>query len=233
MISLVKNEALSYIPKISFMQTACLKTAFEDSALAPDIWVQKVDGRLCAVVSRFGGRLYITAENSDLEELKEFISVIGFSEIFTEKDVAISLGFKEFEAFAVLNKTVKKQKTFCNIPPLYDLYTALKEGEDGGVSLPSFDSFAGDLSHRLRHGGAVAELKDFGAAVAFTSEFGGVINGIAVKNDKRNDGNGSNLLKNICGYLDGDVFVCTKTDTAEFYIKNGFTHCGKAVLIRG
>lgn len=233
MINLSENSALNYISKISFMQTACLKTAFDGSALAPDVWVQRVNGRLCAVASRLGGRLNITAENADIPELKEFISVIGFNEIFCEKDTALSLGFKEFDAFTVLKKRVKKQNDFCGVPSLKNLYASLLMGADGDILLPEFEFFAADISHRLRHGGAVAILEDFGAAVAIKSDFGGIINGISVNKGTRGQGFGSKLLKNICGYLDGDVFVCARTDTAEFYIKNGFVPCDEAVLIRG
>ena len=233
MINLLQGGVLSYIPRISFMHTACLVSAFEGSALAPDIWVQKQNNNITAVISRFGGRLYITANSADLEEIKEFINVMGFSEVFTEKETAESLGFNKFDEFTVLKKPVKGQADFCDIPPLKNLYAALKEGEDGDIVLPEFEFFAADISHRLRHGGAVALLEDFGAALAFKSEFGGIINGISVKKGLRGRGLGRKLLKNICEYLNGDIFVCTNEKTAEFYIKNGFEPYGLAVLIRG
>lgn len=233
MITLAEKRSFSYIPKISFMQTACLSAAFDGSALAPDIWVQRVCGWTSAVISKYGGRLYITAENADFKEIREFIKLIGFSEIFSEKDTAVSLGYENFETFTVLKKRVKKQEDFSLIPPLKCLYSALDTGSDGDISLPDFESFAADLSHRLRHSGAVAAAEEFGAALAFKSEFGGIINGIAVDKENRKKGNGSRLLKKICGYLDGDIFVCTNKNTAKFYIKNGFTECDKAVLIRG
>ena len=215
------------------MHTACLVSAFEGSALAPDIWVQKQNNNITSVISKYGGRLYITANSADLEEIKEFINVMGFSEVFTEKETAESLGFNKFDEFAVLKKSVKGQADFCDIPSLKKLYAALKEGEDGDIFLPEFEFFAADISHRLRHGGAVAVLKDFGAALAFKSDFGGIINGISVNKENRGQGFGGKLLKNIYEYLNGDIFVCTNEKTAEFYIKNGFEPYGLAVLIRG
>ena len=233
MINLFESGILRYIPKISFMHTACLVSAFEGSALAPDIWVQKDDKNITAVISRFGGRLYITANSANFEEIKEFINVIGFSEVFTEKETAENLGFNNFDSFTVLKKSVRRQNDFCDIPSLKNLYAALKLGSDGDIFLPEFEFFAADISHRLRHGGAVAVLEDFGAALAFKSDFGGIINGISVNKESRGQGFGGKLLKNICEYLGGDVFVCTNEKTAEFYIKNGFEPCGSAVLIRG
>lgn len=233
MITIFEETYLDYIPKVSFMHTACLISAFGGSALATDMWVQRVCGRTSAVISKHGGRLYITAENADFKEIKEFIRVIGFSEIFCEKDTAVALGFENFEDFTVLKKRVKKQEDFSLIPPLKSLYSALEEGADGDISLPDFESFSLDISHRLRHSGAVAIAEEFGAALAFKSEFGGIINGIAVNKENRKQGNGSRLLKKICGYLEGEVFALATEKATEFYIKNGFTKCDKAVLIRG
>ena len=88
-----------------------------------------------------------------------------------------------FCEFTVLKKGAKKTNLPKTDISLSALYTALKQGEDGDIELPVFDVFAPDLSHRLRHGGAVAELTEFGAAVAFTCEYGGIINGIAVKKE--------------------------------------------------
>ena len=87
MITLYKGEELPSFSSASFMQTACLISAFEGTPLAADVWVQRVCGRICAVISRQGGRLNITAENPDFAELRDFINVIGFAEIFCEKSV--------------------------------------------------------------------------------------------------------------------------------------------------
>ncbi|MBO5852300.1 MAG: GNAT family N-acetyltransferase [Clostridia bacterium] len=233
MISLETGDALPFVPKISFLQTACAKEAFKGSALAPDIWVQRIHGRTTAVISRLGGRLNITAQNADFEEIKEFINVIGFSEIFCEKEVAALLGFNSPHEFTVLKRLSQKSADFCNIPPLYDLYTALKRGEDGEIDLPDFEVFAPDLSHRLRHGSAVAILKSFGGAVSFSCDFGSIINGISVKKEERGKGLGSLLLDDLLKYLEGEVFVCTDEKTSTFYIKNGFEVCDTAVIIRG
>ena len=233
MISIFEGKCLPRISKVSFAATDCLVSAFGDSALCPEVWLQTENGRTTAVISRFGGRVNLTYLGGDKTEIKDFLNIIGYSEIFTEKGSAIALGFNDFSSFTVLKKATTKQKEPAEIPSLKGLYNALSEGTDGDIALPSFEDFAADVSHRLRHGGGVAILEVFGAALCFFCENFGIINGIAVKKDCRGRGNGSKLLKNICGYLDGDVFVCAKTDTAEFYIKNGFEVCDTAVIIRG
>ena len=233
MITLFNGEPLPCFSSASFMQTACLISAFEGSPLAADIWVQRVCGRICAVISRQGGRLNITAENPDFAELKDFISIIGFTEIFCEKSVAEGLGFKGFSEFTVLkaafSKSGKPQKDIS----LSSLYSALKWGEDGDVELPPFEIFAPDTSHRLRHGGAAAVLEEYGAALGFKCSFGGIISGISVKKEHRGLGLGGKLLKELCGLIGGEIFVCTSKGGADFYIKNGFNKCDTAVILRG
>lgn len=229
MIRLLENDGLTYTPKISFMQTACLHHGFKASPLAADIWIGEN-----LVISRLGGRLNITdVENCDLDELKEFVSLVGFSEIFCEKQTALSLGFECFDEFAVLRKSSKKTKQAISHPSLSCLYSALKKGGDGDISLPPFEIFAPDVSHRLRHGGALANAEDFGGILAFTCPFGGVISGISVEEEMRGKGYGSRLLNDLCDQIDGEIFVCTSQKNANFYIKNGFKLCDTAVIIRG
>ena len=233
MITLLEKQPLPSFKGIAFMQTACLKTAFEGSALSPDIWVQRVADRVSAVISRWGGRLYISADNADFDELKEFISVVGFSEIFSEKETALSLGFAPTEEFSVLKRLCRKTAQSDPIPPLKELYDCLKSGEDGDISLPSFDDFAADVSHRLRHGGGVAVLEEYGAALGFCSEVGGIINGISVKKEYRGQGFGAKMLDRLCSAIGGDIYVATSDNTAKFYIKNGFSYFEKSVIVRG
>lgn len=233
MITLLEKEELPVFSGLSFMQTACLKAAFEDSPLSPDIWVQRVADRVCAVISRLCGRLYVSAENADFEELKEFIFVIGFSEIFTEKETALSLGLTPNEEFSVLKRQYEKTEAFCPIPPLTELYNSLKTGEDGDIFLPPFEDFATDVSHRLRHGGGVALLEEYGAALGFCSSLGGIVNGISVKKEIRGHGFGKKLLDRLCSAIGGEIYVATSDNTAKFYIKNGFSCFEDVVIVRG
>lgn len=233
MITLLEKEPLPLFKGIAFMQTACLKKAFEGSSLAPDIWVQRVSGRWTSVISRWGGRLYVSADNADFDELKEFISVIGFSEIFCDKNTALSLGFSPDKEFSVLYKRCEKTEEPGDIPSLSGLYEALKMGEDGDISLPPFEDFAADVSHRLRHGGGAAIVEDYGGALGFCSDTGGIINGISVKKEIRGQGFGKKMLNRLCSAIGGDIYVATSDNTAKFYIKNGFSAFGTAVIIRG
>lgn len=233
MITLLGNESLPHISKVSFAVTSCLLTAFNNSTLSPEVWVQKEDEKITAVISRFGGRVNLCFLGGNIEEIREFLAVIGFSELFCEAPAALALGFKDYNTFKVLRCKTQKKKDFVSPVGLNPLYEGLSFGSDSDIELPPFEVFAPDVSHRLRHGGALGIVEDFGAALAFCGNKLNVINGIAVKKSHRKKGLGQKLLNRILEVLDGDVFALATANTSEFYIKNGFEDVGTAVIIRG
>ena len=233
MISFFEGNRLPKTSTLSFAVTDCLVAAFGGSVLCPEVWVQTENGRTTAIISRFGGRVNLTYMGGDKAEIKDFLNVIGFSELFLEKSSALALGFDNFSSFTVLKKETVRQKELPAIPSLKELYSALLEGKDKDISLPSFEAFAADVSHRLRHGKGAALLEDFGAALCFCSDSFGIISGISVKKNLRGKGLGTKLLKDVCDCLNGDIFALTNENTAQFYIKNGFKVYDTAVLIRG
>lgn len=233
MITLSTDFKDIYRPSLSLMHILCLKAAFEGSALEEDMWVQSEDGKTIGAVAKNGGRLYLFSPHGDTAELKEFINTVGFSEIFTEKATAKRLGLKTEKEYEVLLRKSVKSAEFdpfgVSLSPLYD---GLKFGEDGDISLPSFKDFAADISHRLRHGAAVAALNENSAALGFKCEKGLIINGISVKRELRGRNLGRLILSELLSYSDGDVLAAAEAKNTEFYIKNGFEVIDKAVIAR-
>lgn len=233
MITLCSDFEDFYIRDAAFMHTLCLKSAFAGSALEEDMWVQREDGELCSVVARHGGRLYVSSVGGDIYELVKFIKTIGFDEVFTEKSTADSLGLAPVCEFNVLFKNAEGTFTpNSKVPSLKEIYGGLLLGVDADISLPPFEAFAPDLSHRLRHGSAVAVCEEFGAALAFCCPYGGLINGVAVEKSLRFNRLGSLLLNELLKVLNGDILVCADEKSTEFYIKNGFEKLGQAVIAR-
>jgi GNAT superfamily N-acetyltransferase len=197
------------------------------------MWLQTERDTICGVIARCGGRLYIYEDGQNPDEIKEFAQTVGFSEIFTSRKSAENMGFQILREFEVLFKKSEAQIKGLSFDfSLKNLYDRLKLGEDAEISLPSFEDFAPDVSHRLRHNAALAVLKDFGAALAFSCERGGIINGISVEQSQRGKGFGSNLLRVLTSALSGDICVCADSSVCEFYIKNGFEPMGQAVIAR-
>ena len=233
MIKLCSDFPDFYMRDAAFMHILCLKAAFSDSALEEDMWVQMEDEEICSVIARQGGRIYISSRGGNTDELKDFINTIGFAEIFTESSTAERLGLVTENGFTVLLKNSVKESVFSpldiGIAPLYE---GLRLGEDSDISLPAFEDFAADISHRLRHGAAVAVSDDRGAALAFVCEKGGIINGISVKKELRGKGFGSLMLQRLLSFCEGDILACTSQNNIDFYIKNGFDKVGTAVIAR-
>lgn len=232
MITLNRDIDRYYLPKVSLMNIFCLKAAFDGSPLEADVWVQKEEDNISSVIARHGGRLYICSDGKNTAELAEFINIIGYGEIFTEKETAARLKLNTVREFGVLAK--KCQKT---AEPHFDtglkaIYDGLLKGCDSDIQLPPFEDFAPDLSHRLRHGAATCVADKTGAAVAFLCDKGGIINGIAVDGVCRRQGVGSRMLSMLCSCINGDTFVCANEENTEFYIKNGFKTTDTAVIAR-
>lgn len=228
------TDKLSIYPSsAALMQIYCLKSAFDGSVLKADLWVQEKDDKITAVIGRSSGRIYIHAEDFGFEELKEFINTIGYSEIFCSKAVAISLRLNIQNTFVALCKK-DCAKSVCEnaVISTKELYNKLLLGKDGDISLPDFEYFAPDVSHRLRHFGAVAIANEHGATLAFCCKYGGVINGIAVDKKLRGCGEGSMLLSKTISAVGGDIFVCCNNKNKEFYIKNGFSETDEVVIAR-
>lgn len=231
MITLSNSLEGFYAKKVSLAHILCLKSAFDGSKLESELWLQKENNNIHSAIARHGGRLYITSDGYCPEELKDFINVIGCAEIFTEKSTAKALGLEIKEEFGVLYMSKSGEPMpFSSNTSLSALYSSLSSGADGDIFLPSFEAFAPDVSHRIRHSAAVALAEEFGGALAFKSENSAVINGIAVKKDERQKGFGSLLLNRLISHLHGDIFACTSDKNNNFYIKNGFAFIDTAVI---
>ncbi len=216
--------------KISLARILSQYKAFGNTKISPDFWIQETDGVITAVLSMYGSEMTLYCKGGNLEELWEFVKVIKPKTVFTEKENLIdNCGTTIKQVFlkkAPLNKAFSTPEV-----SLREIYDKLLLGDDGDVSLPCFEDFCLDISHRLRHGGAVAIAKDYGAALSFIYNGGGIISGISVDKSYRKNGFGSKLLGAICKKTGGDIFACTDEKNKEFYIKNGFSHIGNAVYL--
>ncbi len=201
--------------------------AFHNSPLANDFWVQSDENKITAVISRDGGSMNIWCDSPDFGELRDFVSVLSPAVIFTEHKNAESLGIKCDRVRNMLTfKTEKTAETNFN-SSLKELYDKLNRGSDVDIHLPTFEVFAPDVSHRLRHGGAVSVISDYGAALAFLFDGGAVMSGIALSPEYRGRGLGKSLLEELLANIDGDFFVAANDINKNFYLKNGFILSGK------
>lgn len=234
MIELSDINSTLYNGEVISAYIQCLKTAFANSVLQPDFWQQTdKSGKICGIIARHGTRAYI-ADNgiANIDEVKEFISLIGFSEIFCTSKLAKKLGETEYADFCVMHRRQSGTALpFTNDIRLLSLYDKLFCEKSAKMPTPEFEAFATDVSHRLRHNAAVAVCEPNGAALAFKSEKCAIINGITVKAEYRKNGIGSSMLQKLCTMLQGDIFLCCTHDNITFYQNNGFSLCDTAVIL--
>ena len=177
-----------------------------------------------------GGTLHIDSfAKPDIEELKAFISVMGFSRVYCSYDLAEQLDLKK-EKIVIELILVKSLfgKTETKELKLAEIYNALNKS-GGGLSMPAFEEFCVDFSHRLRHGGARYVGTEQGVAIttAETSQYA-LLGGIGVL--EKGKGKGSTLLSVLCEQLQSEnktVLTSTTPDTVPFYLKNGFKISGE------
>lgn len=141
---------------------------------------------------------------------KSIVSNHAFSFLSVQREDKVFKKVKNFESSALPE-----------IPSLKKIYETLSFGLGEDISLPSFEAFAPDTSHLLRHGFAFSILEDFGGAYAYFIDGFGILKGISIKEDFRKKGLGSSLLNSCLGHCPKGLFAATKTNE-DFYLKNGF-----------
>lgn len=201
--------------------------AFSGSVLENDLWIQKDGEEITAVISSDGGSMNVWCNGADYSELREFISVVCPSVIFTEYENAEPLGIVPDRIRNMLTKKAHFSPFEVEDYTLRELYNGLDNGSDVDIHLPDFEVFAPDVSHRLRHNAARTVVNKYGAALAFTYFGGAVMSGIALSPEFRGKGYGSALLTQLLSRCDGDFFVAANDQNAKFYLRNGFTALGK------
>ena len=222
MISKITELPRLKVETMSLARIYAQDNAFSGTVLENDFWVQKTNEEITAVISSDGGSMNIWCDKADYGELREFISALGPSVIFTEYENAEPLSIKPDRIRNMLTKRVYFSPFEVEEFSLCELYDGLDRGSDVDIHLPDFDVFAPDVSHRLRHNAARAVVKEYGAALAFTYFGGAVMSGIALSPEYRGKGFGKALLSELLSRCDGDFFVAANDENTKFYLRNGF-----------
>ena len=80
----------------------CLAYGFERDFL--NVWVNHIPSGIDAVVAKFYDSITIKADGEDLSEIREFVSMLGFTTLETSEETCLKLSFKATE--------IKKSYTF-------------------------------------------------------------------------------------------------------------------------
>ncbi len=222
--------------------TACrIKSLYESYGQygLAQFWVQyDSDGKAVSTLSRYGGdmTIYLT-ENSDTEELKDFITVVGAASVTSEK-----LIYESSKSGVIMRLTDRKKLKFCNTdteyefaPSLPEVYRLLKQCKGDGFAVPEYEDFLLDTSHRLRHSTALCcavvrnnEPLAF-AMTAALSEKTAVIGAVCTHPDHRRTGLGAECVSKLIQQLNGrEILIMREQNRNEqFYNSLGFENEGK------
>ncbi len=178
-------------------------------------WTQ--DNDKC-VIAMTDGNMIIHNNNAQIEELKEFVTVINPACVFSDKKTLKSLDLMPDENINVVWRKADIQgETIGDEASSDRLYRLL---DVDGLSLPDYPHFAVDYCRRFNLGFAkYFAIKDKCAVITFNSGNTAIINGIA----SHEKGFGSIAITAILQQNFGkDFLACCRDSVLPFYLKNGF-----------
>lgn len=198
-------------------------------------YVSMDNDNINGVISKIDGDVTLSLCNiSPLEEIKEFINLIGYSKILCNEDY--SHAFDGNKTKGSILKALGKSGNLRKVKELYteDLKDAYKLIEEAFEIKLDFMSWFADISHKMRHGGA----RSFGVfedgnlvSVAFSlfeTEKSAVLSSVTTKKLYRGCGFGEMAVKKVLSEnVQKDVYVFTENEVAEnWYKKLGFEAIG-------
>ena len=180
-------------------------------------YCQIIDDQVPAVMSIMDGNATIVSNNADYDEIIDFLAVIGAKTVYSESKLPLEI----VEYGYVVNKSVvpiKAKLNECKLSSVYDIMST-------SFLLPDFDTWYPDMSHRIRHNGAVAISNSIGAAIGLKGDNCALISGICINKNERKKGQGSQLLQELVENLSSsEIYALVDINgPIEFYTKNGFS----------
>ena len=200
-------------------------------------WMQEIDGRIAAAISRFEDKfsLWLT-DASDLEEIAAFIRFQGAGSCLY--NAAYPLDFPS-DLPTVGGKILEYiAEDYISDIEIYEpnfkaLYTLLKACESPIFIVPDYLLFLSDVTHRKNRGklhlSATAVNGDLASSVMTVSETARavILGAVATHPDHRRRGLSRELVRSIATQLRGEgkrVFVLSASEqNTAFYQHSGFT----------
>lgn len=216
MISLVSELPSVDALSAEWVKIKCLYNSYKDDEKVL-FWTQ--DGDKC-VIAMLDGNMIIYNICGDLEELAEFVNVLGPACVFSDYETLCAIGKKPKERINIVYRRADIEgECQCDVLSSKEIYELL---DVDGLSLPEYPYFAVDYCHRLNGGFAdYFAIKNKCCAVTFNCGDKAIMNGIA----SHQKGMGSVALKGVLQKNYGrDFLVCCRDLVLKFYEKNGFSH---------
>lgn len=209
-------------------------------------YLQESGNQITAAVCRIDGNMTICCKkNADIEELNEFIDIVGYSSLMCDADICGGLNLKSQKTGYIVefkeSKKTSENKEICfsNGFELSDIYDILnRSGFDG---LPEKLQWLQDVSTRLKKSTAYAEaINENGkpaacAMVLFETEKAALIGAVATVPECRGKGYAGALVSALAGEMAEKKkraeLLCANNSIYDFYSRLGFVKTGEWALV--
>lgn len=193
---------------------------------------RQTDGdRLTAIISKLDGNVTIAlTENFDREELVRFLCLIGYATVLVSDVFELNPRYTEGVVMACSRKPDYQPvgAVIDEYPKLMDLFNFVDYQEQ------DFQAWYVDISHRVRHKTAKAYTLNVNDEIVSSGilsslfEDDAVLTAVRTRDDMRQRGYGTALVKAICNDVRGTVYLMRDADRNEaFYAHAGFQNIGK------
>lgn len=171
-------------------------------------WTQGEDAAVCKLDD---AAILDAGKSADLEELVQFIRMAGAARLLCSGETAGQIGLPAARHGEVMTLSNIKKYMFPaqaeRNPGVREIYSLLRLCESPSFPVPEFEPFYLDLSHRIRHGAAIAVgLRDGDTLAACAvcpakSEAHAFLSAVAVAPEQRRKGMGRAVVEALLSQL--------------------------------
>ena len=233
MIKQLKNFPKSFLNYDVFsLKIECDFKAYNGYNFAQFFKVLK-GNKITAVISFIDSFMCISANETDITQLRQFINMLSPKGVLCNKTLAQGLGLNGKDVFIMQRtnkaKIINGYETEVTASEVYDKLFNFAANE---LDLPERDVFVSDFSFKQRRSLATAVSNQFSIASAFSvGEFAAYIGAVATKPSNRNDGCGTAATEALIQHLNKNkVYLFCNEELIEFYKKLQFKNIGQATI---
>lgn len=195
-------------------------------------YAQKNNSEITAIICILDNDITLSYihNKADIEELTEFVNVMGFSTLLCDGSFVLD---REYDC-GIIMSSERKTEIACDYtdvdeyPYLFDLFNFVDYGN------VDFESWYVDISHRIRHGCAKAVTLNVDGEIISSAIFSSIyendaiLTAVQTKPEFRKSGYASALVSAMCCDVTGTVFLMReKYKNESFYKKLLFDNIGK------
>ncbi|MBO5936557.1 MAG: GNAT family N-acetyltransferase [Clostridia bacterium] len=224
----------------------CLAYGFERDFL--NVWVNHTASGINAVIAKFYDSITIKADCEDLSEIREFVSMLGFTTLETSESTCLKLSYKsdEIKKSYIFNGTAENMEAQELSEEYFKaLYQLVCENIPGsfGDDKESYLAFLSDFTFRKRRGlarskGIILDGKLVSSVITSAEVPGNaLISAVASDKTVRGTGIGRKTVLTMLSELQSEgknIYVIALNESAEgFYEHLGFEFKENITIIRG